>query len=276
MSVKIDGSTALVTGASSGMGMAMARELASRVATLILVARRKDRLEALRSELQAEHARLAVHVESCDLSDLGATRELAERLSARFQVDVLINNAGAGSFGLYDRSNWEHTERLIALNVTSLALLTRAFVPGMVARGRGGVLNLSSGWGVTFAPGFAAYAGSKHFVSAFTEALRLDLKGTGVSATQACPGPVLTEFERSLENTTTLAVPEGVGLSAERAAREILRGFERGQAMVIPGLGMRALLALARITPRPVLRLIYSPVGPMIRRRQALASQGPA
>ena len=131
----LDGATVLITGASSGIGLELARQLAPRARALVLVARRTERLEGLKDELSAKHPGLVVRTEPCDLSDPDAVDALAGRLLEDFgAVDVLVNNAGAGLEGLYEESDWERVHGLIPLNVVALALLTRRLTPGMVAR----------------------------------------------------------------------------------------------------------------------------------------------
>lgn len=269
----IDGGTVLITGASSGIGRAMALLLAPRARTLVLVARRKDRLEALRDELLRGRPELKVVLAPCDLGDRGQTDAMLDAVAAQAgDVDVLINNAGFGDLGVFDLADWGKTERMIGLNVTSLAYLTHRLVQPMVKRGRGGILNISSGWGLTFAPGLSAYIGTKHFVTSFTEALRLDLAGTGVVVTQSCPGPVPTEFEENMGNFTGMKVPSIVEISAERCAKASLRAFDRGRALVIPGVLIWLVTLLGIVTPRFVLRLVYRPFGRAIRKRQLAAA----
>ena len=186
-----DGGTVLITGASAGIGLELARQLAPRARALVLVARRAERLEGLKDELSAKHPGLVVRTEPCDLTDPNAVDALSGHQLEDFgAIDVLVNNAGAGIQGLYEKSDWERIYSLIRLNVVALALLTRRLVPAMVARHRGGVLNMNSGAGVAIMPGMAAYVGSKHFVTGFTETLRAELDGTGVVVSQALPGPV--------------------------------------------------------------------------------------
>ena len=133
---------------------------------------------------------------------------------------------------------------------------------------------VSSGFGLSFMPGFSAYVGSKHFVTGFCESLRLDLHGTGVVVSQVCPGPVATEFEQVAGNFTGKQAPSWIEISAQRCARVALRGFEHGRAMIIPGFVMRTMLFLGALTPRPILRLIYGPAGRWLRRQQQLAHSG--
>src|SRR5262249_14449140 len=135
-------------------------------------------------------------------------------------------------------------------------------------RGRGGVLNISSGFGLEFMPGFAAYVGSKHFVTGFSESLRAELRSAGIVVSQACPGPVATEFA---EVAGTFPLPRALQYGAEQCARAIVRGFARGRALILPGLMMKLLFGLRALTPRPVRRLIYGWVADQMRRRSARA-----
>lgn len=270
MKPPIDRGVVLVTGASSGIGRAFAVLLAPRARTLILVARRKDRLETLREELIGANSGLEVIVAACDLGDLDQTGAMLDAVQAQAgPIDVLINNAGFGDLGVFDMADWSKTAKMIDLNVTSLTFLTHRLVGGMVERKRGGILNVSSGWGLTFAPGLSAYIGTKHYVTAFTEALRLDLTGTGVVVTQSCPGPVATEFNDTVGNFTGMNPPRLVEISAERCARSSLRAFDRGRALVIPGFLIWILTLLGAWTPRVILRLFYRPVARVLRKKQA-------
>jgi short-subunit dehydrogenase len=271
----VDDGVVLITGASSGIGTALARLLAPRAKAIALVARRRDRLDQLGRELEALRPGLRARAFACDLVDLHACERMVREVEAELgPVDVLVNNAGFGDVGVYDRADWTKTKRMIDLNVTSLAFLTHRVLRGMVERGRGGILNVSSGFGLTFLPGLAAYIGTKHFVSGFSESLRLDLVGTGVVVTQVCPGPVRTEFLEVAGNPVGRDPPRFLEISAEQCAREALRAFLRRRALVIPGLWMRLLIPLGMYTPRWILRLVYRFLGPALRRRQ-LAGGGP-
>jgi short-subunit dehydrogenase len=168
-------------------------------------------------------------------------------------------------------ASWDKTERMIELNVRALSYLTHRMVGPMVKAQRGGILMVSSGFGLTFLPGFAAYIGTKHYVTGLSEALRLELKPMGVVVTQVCPGPVATEFEEVAGNFTGLRPQRLVEISAERCARAALAGFERGRAMVIPGFAIRLAMWSAALTPRFVLRLVYGPAARWFRRRQQKA-----
>ncbi|AKT38632.1 SDR family NAD(P)-dependent oxidoreductase [Chondromyces crocatus] len=276
MSSPIDRGAVLITGASSGIGRALALQLGPRARTLILVARRKERLEALREELNRKTPGLQVVVFGCDVTDRARTDELLAAIEAEVgDVDVLINNAGYGDIGAFDLAGWDKTEGMIALNVTALTYLTHRLVPGMVARGRGGVVNVSSGFGLTFGPGMAAYIATKHFVTSFTEGLRLDLAGTGVRVTQVCPGPVATEFHDTVGNFTGMDVPGPLMISAERCASAIVRSLDRGRALVVPGFLMWVLISLGTLSPRWLLRLLFAPAARALRKKQ-LALRGKA
>jgi len=271
----IDGGTVLVTGASSGIGMQIARLVARRAKALVLVARRLERLEELKRTLAAEHPALRVEVVRCDLADRAAVAGLAGEVRGRgLEVDVLVNNAGVGMMGVFDRADPAKTAFMIDLNVTSLTLLTLAFLPGMVERRRGGVMNISSGFGLGVMPLFAAYCGTKHFVTGFTEGLRADLAGTGVVAMQVCPGPVATEFEETMGNFTGAKVPGFVEISAEACARAAVSGFDHDRAIVVPGVAIKLVMWLNAVSPRFMRRLFAGIIGRAARRRQEAAAAG--
>ncbi|HFE45484.1 MAG TPA: SDR family oxidoreductase [Nannocystis exedens] len=260
----IDESTALVTGASSGIGKAICQQLAPKIAHLILVARRKERLEALASELRAAHKGLVVLVEPVDLGDPAAIDALLGRLPP---VDLLINNAGMGDLALFERSDWSKLENMLMVNINALVQLTRGLIDGMLERKRGGILNISSGFGLSFFPGAAAYVGSKHFVSGFSESLRAELQGTGVTLTQVCPGPVATGFEAVAGNPSGHQIPSFIELSADECAHAALRGFARGKALVIPGFWIKIVLFISAWTPRFIQRFALRGIGPWLRKR---------
>jgi hypothetical protein len=261
--------TILITGASSGIGEALARQLAISAKALVLVARRADRLERLAAALRASRPSLEVHVVACDLTDREATAAMADGVLERMDVDVLVNNAGFGDSGMFEQTDWATNERMLELNVRALTYLTHRFVEPMVRRRRGGVLNVSSGFGLQTMPGFAAYVGTKHYVTGFTESLRAEVASAGVVVTQICPGPVETEFA---EVAGLDALPSSVSIvqiSAEQCARAAIRGFSRGRALIVPGFVIRVVLALGAITPRVVLRWMNRPIGAYLRRLQA-------
>jgi hypothetical protein len=266
----IDGGIILITGASSGIGLELARELAPRARLLVAVARRGERLDELKGELSAKHPGLVVRTEPCDLSDPDAVDALSGRLLEGFgAVDVLVNNAGFGLDGLYEKSEWGRVYALIRLNVVALALLTRRLTPAMVARQRGGVLNINSGAGVAIMPGMAAYVGAKHFVTGFTETLRAELDGTGVVVSQALPGPVETGFDEAANIGPPGALDRLFRISAARCAREVVRGFERGRPMIFPGMAYEAVMTLQGVLPRALQRRAARSQGRRLRKASA-------
>jgi short-subunit dehydrogenase len=269
----IDGGTVLITGASSGIGMAIARQIASRAKTLVLVARRIAKLDELANELRAANASLAVQTIACDLSDRDAFLKLPGILKERaLDIDVLVNNAGVGLMGAFDLNDPDKLLAMIDLNVTSLTMLTRALLPPMVKRGKGGILNISSGFGVSVMPHFAAYIATKHYVTGLSEALVSDLAGTGVTVTQVLPGPVATEFESKVGNYTGKEPPKLVEITAEHCARSSIRGFDRGRAMVVPGVVIRFVLMVNALSPRFMRRAFASILGRIARRKQLEAA----
>lgn len=234
----LDGSVALVTGASSGIGREIAAMLAGRLKALAIVARRADRLEQLRDELKTRHPNLSITPLPCDVGKGEEVASLIERARAEVgPIDILVNAAGLGLDGLFDRTDWQRIRQLLNVNVMAVAHLTQAFLPDMVARGRGGVLNIGSGAGLTVLPSAAAYVASKHFIDGFSEALRADLAGTGVVVTQVAPGPVDSEFDHVAGSPGGMkgGPPRFVRIGAEQCAREAIAGFERGDALVFPG-----------------------------------------
>ncbi|MEC7946877.1 MAG: SDR family oxidoreductase [Myxococcota bacterium] len=272
MTVGIRDAVSLVTGASSGIGREIARELAPMSRALVLVARRVERLEALANELRTAHPALVVDVRPCDLGEMAAVDELATWIEATHdRIDVLVNNAGVGQIGLFEASDIDQLDGMLRVNVLGLTRLTRHMLPGMVTRRRGAVLMVSSGFGLTWMPFFSAYVGSKHYVTAFSESLRTELSGTGVTITQLCPGPVATEFEQVAGNPTDQHVPAFIELSPQACARAGVRGLAAGRAMVIPGFFARIGITAGAMAPRWLLRLLYTLGGRLMRSRMAPA-----
>jgi short-subunit dehydrogenase len=272
----IDNGTVLITGASAGIGRELARQLAPRARTLVLVARRAERLGALRAELLAANPELSVYLAPCDLSDPGAVCAMLEEVLDKVgDIDILVNNAGLGNQNLYERADWARVQEIIQVNVLALALLTHRLVGPMVARGRGGILNIGSGAGLALLPGAAAYVGSKHFVNGFTETLRLELTATGVAVTRVCPGPVDTEFDQAAGIEGFDAGPPIPALSAAQCAREALRGFEKGSALVFPGFAYRSLMILLGVLPRALQRAMLRPAARRLRRSSPSSPPSP-
>jgi uncharacterized protein len=248
------GATAVVTGASSGIGAEIARELADRGHGVTLVARREDRLTALGEELESKkHVR--ADVIGCDLSDATARTGLVAEIRARgLDVSILVNNAGFGSAGRFQELDLDGELRMVRTNVEAVVHLSGEYVPGMIERGEGAVLNVASTAAFQPLPRQSTYSASKAFVLAFTEALSSDLKDTGVTATALCPGPVKTEFTDQHEGFDAAAsTPDFVWMSAEDCARAAVKGLEHGKRVVVPGIGNRIGALAGQHAPRSVL-----------------------
>jgi len=256
--MKIHGCTALVTGASAGIGQEFARQLAAHARTVVLIARREERLVRLRDELIAAHPSVQIYVRRVDLCDSRQIRELCDWLTTeKIIIDLLINNAGLGDLGTFDTADAARLEEIVLVNVNALTLLTRALLPGMISRRNGGILNVSSCAGFLPIPDFAVYAASKAYVTSFSEALRVETRGTGVTVTALCPGPVHTEFTKVAAGTRPqhYPSPEWVHVPATDVARAGLDALEQDRAVVIPGIVMKVAMFFTRLTPMPLLRL---------------------
>ncbi|MCS6863993.1 MAG: SDR family oxidoreductase [Gemmataceae bacterium] len=248
MSVAAHRPTALVTGASAGIGRELARLLAVDH-DLVVVARRADPLQALAEEVKPLGARCWVFV--CDLAEPGAARTLFEQVqNAGVTVDVLVNNAGFGHLGPFAAADLAKSLRMIQLNVTALTELTGLFLPAMLARRRGQILNVGSIAGFQPGPLMAVYYATKAFVNSFSEALHRELHGSGVSVTVLCPGPVATEFADVAGMQTTQVFTAGQVMDARTVAEAGLRAMRAGRRMVVPGWRNRWLLFLERFAPR--------------------------
>ncbi len=246
--------TALVTGASSGIGTEFARLLARQGYDLILVARREERLRALAAELEDAHG-IAAESLPADLGDAEALAEVEARIAALDTLTLLINNAGFGIDGEFAASDLDAEHTMIRVNVVAPVRLTHAALPGMIARGAGGILNVSSVSAFYPIAGSVDYSGAKAYLNAFTEALHQELAGTGVRVMTLCPGFTRTEFqERADVNAGRL--PDFIWMSAEAVAAHGLRDLAAGHVISVPGVGNQALVAISRIMPREALYII--------------------
>jgi len=248
---------ALVTGASSGIGKELARLFAADGHGVVLVARRLALLEALAAELTAAHGVRAWPV-AADLAAPGGAEALLAELEARgVVVDFLVNNAGVGTTGAFAESPAARELGMTTLNVTSVVHLTRALLPGMLARGHGRILNIGSTAGFQPGPYMATYYASKAFVNHFSEALAYELRGTGVTVTVSCPGPTRTEFGdvsgigKSNLFKRPLASPESV-------ARAAYRALMSGRVLVIHGFLNWLVVESVRIGPRSLVRAVVA------------------
>lgn len=257
--MKLEGSSALITGASAGIGREFARLLASRARSLVLVARRRERLEELRDELTKQNPNLTVHIQTADLAGTGQVNQLVDSLEqSKIEIDLLINNAGLGDMGAFATSESERLERMLLVNISALTLLTRELLPAMLSNRRGGVLNVSSCAGFLPIAEFSVYAATKAYVTSFSEGLRAELRGTGISVCALCPGPVHTEFTQVAQRREQPPPPpaaEIVYVSAAEVARIGLEAIERDRPLVIPGLAMKIGMSIVRMLPMPILRL---------------------
>ena len=257
--MKLDDCNALITGASAGIGREFARQLASRARSMILVARRDERLIELADHLQREHPKLVVHVRKVDLADLEQLRAFLESLDRqKLEVDLLINNAGLGDSGAFAESDPDRNREMTIVNIATLTLITRHLLPPMIANHRGAILNVSSSAGFLPVPLSAVYAATKAYVTSFSEALRAELYGTEVSVCALCPGPVVTEFQQvaKREGVQPNIGPQFLVVTVQQVVRDALAALEADRPLVIPGFAMKLLMLLARLMPMPVLRWV--------------------
>lgn len=244
--------TALITGASAGLGVEFAKLLAKDGHDVILVARRKDRLEALGAQLEREHGTKAWAI-GADLTDPAAPAALVAEV-AQLGVDVsfLINNAGFGTTGSFHTLDAAKEAGEIACNVGALVALTRAFLPGMVARGQGRVLNVASTAAFQPGPYMATYYASKAFVLSFSEALAFELQGTGVTVTASCPGPTATEFFAAT-GTPNLGLTKAGVMRGDAVAAAAYRAMLAGRPRIIHGTKNSLGALFVGLLPRKIL-----------------------
>lgn len=248
-----EGSTALVTGASSGIGKELARGLARRGHSVTLVARRRERLEQLARELEDAHG-VKAHAIPADLADAEAREGLAAEIEERgLTVEVLVNNAGFGIYKPFAASDRERELQQVRLLVEAVIDLNARYVPGMVERGRGAVVNVSSTAGFQPLPGNGTYSASKSFVLYHSESLSEELRGSGVTVTAVCPGPVHSEFQEASQPLFDERMPGPVWCDADEVAEETLEAVEQGKRTLVPGgLLVRAFFGPNRMAPASV------------------------
>ena len=258
--------TVLVTGASSGIGEELAREFSRRGRHVVLVARRADKLDALAASLGS-----SAHVLAADLSNADQRAALLDRVTdLGLVVDVLVNNAGLSTVGRIAESDPVAELNLIEVDVAAVADLCSRFVPGMVSRGRGAVLNVASVGAFGPLPGQAAYGAAKAFVLSYTQALGEELRGTGVIAATLCPGPVKTAFGANAgisDADAEAALPKAMWIDPDEVARTAVDGLASGRTVIVPGVFNRVGAAAYQHLPRRLLLPILSRSHPALKKR---------
>ena len=259
--------TAVVTGASSGIGAEIARDLARRGHQVVLVARTVSKLDELAAEITAAGGR--ADVVGADLTDRKARAELLDRVTDLGLVpDILVNNAGFSTLGPVAKADPEDEMRMVEVDVVSVVDLCTRFLPGMVDRGRGAVLNVASTAAFQPLPGQAGYGAGKAFVLSYTQSLAGELRGSGVTATTLCPGPVDTGFGEAAGFTkeeAENALPAVMWVPAAQVAKAAVDGMAKGRLVVIPGLANRVGAAVSQVAPRSVLLPILARSHPGLR-----------
>jgi short-subunit dehydrogenase len=258
--------TVLVTGASSGIGEQLAREFARRGRHVVLVARRADKLRDLAAELGS-----AANILATDLSKADERAALPDRVAGLdLVVDVLVNNAGLSTLGKVAVSDPAAELNLVEVDVAAVVDLCSRFVPGMVSRGGGAVLNVASVGAFSPVPGQASYGAAKAFVLSYTQALGEELRGTGVVAATLCPGPVKTEFnERTgfVDAEVEAALPKGMWVASDVVAKTAVDGLAAGQAVIVPGVLNRVTGAASKLLPRKLLLPLVARQHPAMKKR---------
>ena len=259
-----EGCTALITGASSGLGMECARQLGPYARKLVLVARRKERLESLKTELEQLHSGLEVTAYQVDLRDSEGRVEMVNWLAQNnMTVNLLVNNAGVGDHGEFATGSWERVKAMLELNMMAVTHLTHLLLPGMREAGRAAILNVSSVAGFFPIPSMAVYAATKAYVTSLSESLAIELRRHGITVTALCPGPVPTEFfataEREAGRHAHVKTMPAFVVSPEEVVREGLLAVARGRERVVPGILLRLAVGAALLVPffitREILRL---------------------
>ena len=264
---------ALISGASSGIGAAFARALAARGYALVLVARRRDRLEELARELR-RNGGTAVEILVADLACDEDLEAVARKIASEEHLELLVNNAGFGALGDYHEADLSRQMEMHRVHVLATVRLTHAALGGLVARGRGGVINVSSVAAFARMPGHTSYNATKAWMNAFTECLHLELKSAGspVRMQALCPGYTYTEFHDALGMDRSKVMPlRGFWMTAEFVVAESLKAFDRGAWLVVPGWRYRLLVGLLKHLPR----FLLHPVQRNIARRRESSGEQP-
>ena len=259
--------TAVVTGASGGIGADMARVLAKRGHRVTLVARSADKLNALADEIRASGG--AADVLPADLTDRAARAGLLDQITALGATpEILINNAGLSTLGRVSQADPEEEMRMVELDVVAVVDLCTRLLPGMVARGRGAILNVASTAAFQPLPGQAGYGAGKAFVLSYTQSLAGELRGTGVSATTLCPGPVATGFGEAAgfsKEDAENALPAMMWVDAMDVAEQAIAGLDKGKLVVIPGAANKVGAAFSSLIPAKALLPMLAKSHPGLR-----------
>lgn len=261
--------TALVTGASAGLGAGFARELAARGHDLVLTARRRERLDELAGELRNAHGANSLVVPA-DLSDPAAPGEILASVAAEgIDVDVLINNAGYGMPGFYVETDWQDHADFLQVMVVAVAQLTHGLLPGMVERGFGRVVSVSSLAGLIVAPpGHTLYSPAKAFVIKMSEALASEMDGTGVHVTVTCPGFTYTEFHDVIGNRDQVSqLGSHMWMQADDVVRGALDAADRGRVLHVPGAWNRGVSSLFKLLPHAIGHRLSASEGRKMRKQ---------
>lgn len=243
---------ALITGASSGIGAEFARQLAARGYDLVLVARREDRLKQVADSLRQSHA-VTTEVLPADLASDDGLARVEQRVAAAENLELLVNNAGFGAYDYFHQADVRSQDQMHRLHVLATVRLTHAALGGMISRGRGGIINISSVAGFWQAPASVSYDATKCWMNSFTRGLALELKSIGspVKVQALCPGFTISEFHEAAGIDRTL-IPKSLWMTAEEVVAESLRGFDEGRVFVIPGWRYRLLVFFMKHVPQAI------------------------
>lgn len=255
-----EGCTALITGASAGLGAEFARQLAPVAARLVLVARRGEQLDNLKARLEARHPQLRVFVYVMDITRENQNRDFVAWLEREnIRVNFLVNNAGMGDHGSFATGDWAKLHAMLELNIVALTRLTHHLLPRLLEGGRGAILNVSSVAGLVPLPHTAVYAATKAYVNSFSDGLRMELRNTGITVTTVLPGPAKTEFSRVASRGTDESkkmAPEALTVPVHEVVRAALAAVARDKARVIPGWKVALLMGIVALLPLGIVRAI--------------------
>lgn len=249
------GKLAVVTGASGGIGLELCRILAADGYDLVISARSREKLEKLGSELSSGHE-ISVTTVAVDLADPKSRKELFDLTPG--VPDILVNNAGFGDYGPFSGCDWDKQEKMIELNDLALTHITHMYLPGMIERGQGRILNVASVAAFQPGPLMSVYYASKAYVLSFSEALSVELKGTGITVTALCPGPVNTGFASAANAESVNIFKKSSGADAKDVAEFAYRKMMKGKAVAVHGFKFKVALVFVKILPSSLVRnMIY-------------------